>query len=51
MDQIARAVTEMEKLTQKTAAGAEQGAAAGTELDANAADLKTLVQEMRILVG
>jgi methyl-accepting chemotaxis protein len=51
MEQIARAVLQMEKVTQRTAAGAEQSAAAGTQLDGHANDLKTLVGEMRAMVG
>ena len=51
MEQITRAVLQMEKVTQATAAGAEEGASAGTELNAHAALLRTLVHEMRITVG
>ncbi|HEX8986054.1 MAG TPA: methyl-accepting chemotaxis protein [Bryobacteraceae bacterium] len=51
MDQIARAVVQMEQVTQKTAAGAQQSAAAGTQLDSHAAGLRSLVGEMREMVG
>jgi methyl-accepting chemotaxis protein len=51
MEQITRAVLQMEKVTQATAAGAEEGASAGTELNAHADLLRTLVHEMRIMVG
>jgi methyl-accepting chemotaxis protein len=51
MEQIAQAVLQMEKVTQRTAAGAEQSATAGTQLDGHATDLKTLVAEMRAMVG
>jgi methyl-accepting chemotaxis protein len=51
MDQIAQAVLQMERVTQRTAAGAEQSATAGTQLDGHAKDLKTLVGEMRAMVG
>jgi len=51
MEQIARAVLQMEQVTQKTAAGAEQSASAGTELDTHATGLRGLVQEMRQMVG
>jgi methyl-accepting chemotaxis protein len=51
MDQISRAVLQMEKVTQRTAAGAEQSAAAGAQLDGHAGDLRTVVQEMRAMVG
>jgi methyl-accepting chemotaxis protein len=51
MDQIARAVLEMEQVTQKNAAAAEESASAGTELDGHATTLQSLVQEMREMVG
>jgi methyl-accepting chemotaxis protein len=51
MDQISRAVLQMEKVTQRTAAGAEQSAAAGGQLDGHAVDLRALVHEMREMVG
>jgi len=51
MDQIAHAVLQMERVTQRTAAGAEQSATAGTQLDGHANDLKGLVGEMRAMVG
>ena len=51
MDQISRAVIQMEKVTQRTAAGAEQSAAAGGQLDSHASDLRALVHEMRAMVG
>jgi methyl-accepting chemotaxis protein len=51
MEQISRAVVQMEQVTQKTAAGAQQSASAGTQLDGHAAGLRTLVQEMREMVG
>jgi methyl-accepting chemotaxis protein len=51
MEQIARAVLQMEQVTQRTASGAEQSASAGTELDGHAAGLRSLVQEMRQMVG
>ncbi len=51
MEQISRAVLEMEKVTQRTAAGAQQSASAGSELDHYAVNLRTLVEEMRELVG
>jgi methyl-accepting chemotaxis protein len=51
MDQISRAVLQMEKVTQRTAAGAEQSAAAGAQLDGHASDLRAVVQEMRAMVG
>jgi methyl-accepting chemotaxis protein len=51
MEQIAHAVLQMEKVTQRTAAGAEQSASAGGQLDGHASDLRTLVLEMRSMVG
>ncbi len=51
MEQISRAIVQMEQVTQKTAAGAQQSASAGTELTGNATNLRTLVQEMREMVG
>ena len=51
MDQISRAVLQMQQVTQKTAAGAQESASAGTELDGHAANLRNLVAEMREMVG
>jgi methyl-accepting chemotaxis protein len=51
MDQISRAVLQMETVTQRTAAGAEQSAASGGQLDGHAGDLRDLVHEMRAMVG
>lgn len=51
MEQIARAVLEMEQVTQRNAAAAEQSAASGEELNAYAASLRGLVGEMRQLIG
>jgi methyl-accepting chemotaxis protein/methyl-accepting chemotaxis protein-1 (serine sensor receptor) len=51
MDQISRAVVQMEQVTQNTAAGAQQSAAAGSELNGYAGGLRTLVHEMREMVG
>jgi methyl-accepting chemotaxis protein len=51
MDQIAHAVVQMEQVTQKNAAAAEQSASAGTELNGHAGSLHTLVAEMREMVG
>ncbi len=51
MDQIAHAVLQMEQVTQKNAAAAEQSASAGTELNRFAGGLRTLVGEMREMVG
>jgi methyl-accepting chemotaxis protein/methyl-accepting chemotaxis protein-1 (serine sensor receptor) len=51
MDQIQRAVLQMEQVTQKNAAAAQQSAAAGAELSGYAGGLRTLVNEMREMVG
>jgi methyl-accepting chemotaxis protein/methyl-accepting chemotaxis protein-1 (serine sensor receptor) len=51
MDQISRAILQMEQVTQKTAASAQQSASAGTELNGHADGLRTLVHEMREMVG
>lgn len=51
MEQIAKAVMQMEQVTQKNAASAEESASAGMELNTHAAGLHTLVREMREMVG
>jgi len=51
MDHIAQAVIQMEHVTQKNAAAAQDGATAGSELDHHAAMLRGLVREMRQMVG
>jgi methyl-accepting chemotaxis protein/methyl-accepting chemotaxis protein-1 (serine sensor receptor) len=51
MEQISRAITEMERVTQESAAGAQQSASAGSDLDSHAARLRQLVHEMRDMVG
>jgi methyl-accepting chemotaxis protein/methyl-accepting chemotaxis protein-1 (serine sensor receptor) len=51
MDQISRAVVQMQQVTQRNAAGAQQSASAGAELDGHAGALRELVQEMSALVG
>ena len=51
MEQISRAILQMEQVTQRTAAGAEQSASAGAELDGHASKLRDLVREMHLMVG
>ena len=51
MEQIARAVMQMEQVTQRTAASAEESASAGTDLNSHADALRALVHEMRSMVG
>ncbi|HEX3744431.1 MAG TPA: methyl-accepting chemotaxis protein [Bryobacteraceae bacterium] len=49
--QIARAITQMEHVTQQTAANAEQGAAAAEELTAQSAALKEIMMRLSDMVG
>ena len=51
MEQIARAVTLMGQVTQRTAASAQESASAGTDLSSHADALRALVHEMRDMVG
>ncbi len=51
MERIQRAVVQIEQVTQKNAAGAQQSASAGAELTGHAGDLHSLVLEMREMVG
>ncbi len=51
IEQIARAIVEMEKVTQRTAANAEESASAGEELNSQANQLMQLVHDLRELVG
>ncbi|MEO8591871.1 MAG: methyl-accepting chemotaxis protein [Candidatus Solibacter sp.] len=51
MDQISRAIMQMEHVTQRTASSAEESASAGTDLNSHANALRTLVHEMREMVG
>ena len=51
MDQISRAVLQMQGVTQKNAAAAEESASAGAELNSHADALRELVHEMRDMVG
>lgn len=49
--QINSAVTQMDQVTQTNAANAEEGAAAAAQLEAQAANLKIVVRELRRLIG
>jgi methyl-accepting chemotaxis protein len=51
MEQISGTILQMEKVTQKTASSAQDGASAGTELTGYARSLRGLVEEMREMVG
>ncbi len=51
LDQIAKAITQMERLTQTTAANGKQSAAAASQLTAQSDALKQVVIEMNQLIG
>lgn len=51
IEQISRAISDMERLTQRTAASAEESASAGEQLEAQAQSMTTLVKDLRHLVG
>lgn len=51
IDQIARVIVQMEKVTQSTAASAEAEAAAGQELNTDVQNLQQLVQEVQAMFG
>ena len=51
MEQIAKAITQMEQVTQKTAANAEESASAAEELNAQSETLKNLVERLTAMVG
>lgn len=51
IEQVARAITQMEHVTQKNAANAEQGAAAAEELNAQSESLKGVVRRLQSMVG
>jgi methyl-accepting chemotaxis protein/methyl-accepting chemotaxis protein-1 (serine sensor receptor) len=51
LDQIVKAITQMEHVTQKTAASAEESASAGQELSAQSECLRGLVRRLASLVG
>lgn len=50
LNQIAAAISQMEQVTQKTAAGAEESASAGEELNAQADTVRGLVTELKRFV-
>jgi methyl-accepting chemotaxis protein/methyl-accepting chemotaxis protein-1 (serine sensor receptor) len=50
IDQISRAITQMEQVTQSSAANAEQSAAAAEELNAQAEHMKDVVGVLRAMV-
>jgi hypothetical protein len=51
MDQISKAVAQMDQVTQKTAASAEESASASEELNAQSHALMSVVKRLRDLVG
>ncbi len=51
IDQIARSVVEMQQVTQRNAAGAEESAAAGEELSSQSESLNAIVEKLSQLVG
>ncbi len=51
MEQIAKAISQMEQVTQKTAASAEESASAAEELTAQSEALKDVVRQLTALVG
>ena len=50
IDEVNTAVSEMDKITQQNAAGAEESASASGELTHQAEQMKTIVQELSLLV-
>jgi methyl-accepting chemotaxis protein/methyl-accepting chemotaxis protein-1 (serine sensor receptor) len=50
LDQIGKAIIQMEQVTQTNAAGAEEGAAAAEELNAQAETMKDVVEGLRVMV-
>jgi methyl-accepting chemotaxis protein/methyl-accepting chemotaxis protein-1 (serine sensor receptor) len=50
IEQISTAITQMEQMTQNTAANAEEGAAASEELNAQADSLQNVVDRLRMMV-
>jgi methyl-accepting chemotaxis protein len=51
VDQINKAVSEMDKVTQQTAANAEESASASEELNAQAQQMRGFVAELQAVVG
>lgn len=51
LEQIAGAIAQMEQVTHKTAASAEEGASAGAELSAQSESLREIVDHLTALVG
>jgi methyl-accepting chemotaxis protein len=51
VEQIARAMTQMEQVTQSSAASAEQAASAGEAMSAQAMNMRHVVEELETMVG
>lgn len=51
VDQVNTAVSQMDKVTQQNAAGAEESASAAEELSAQAATVKSMVDELAVMVN
>jgi methyl-accepting chemotaxis protein/methyl-accepting chemotaxis protein-1 (serine sensor receptor) len=51
IEQISKAMTQMEQVTQKTAAGAQESASAAQELTAQSLALKNIVERLTALLG
>ena len=51
IEQVSKAITEMERVTQQTAASAQAGAAAGTQLNTQSEALNHIVHRLTSLVG
>jgi methyl-accepting chemotaxis protein len=51
IEQIGKAITQMEQVTQKTAANAEESASAAEELNAQSETLKDVVVRLTVMVG
>ncbi|MBT8356879.1 MAG: methyl-accepting chemotaxis protein, partial [Deltaproteobacteria bacterium] len=51
IEQVNVAVTEMDKVTQSNAAGAEESASASEEMNAQAEEMKGMVNELVVMVG
>jgi methyl-accepting chemotaxis protein/methyl-accepting chemotaxis protein-1 (serine sensor receptor) len=51
IEQIGKAIAQMEQVTQKTAANAEEGASAAQELNAQSETLKDIVRRLTAIVG
>jgi len=51
IEQIGKAVTEMDQVVQQNAANAEESASASEELNAQAEQMKNYVEDLNVLVG